>query len=421
MKTLLKNIFIHHWPRKSLSLLLAIFIWFIISKSLSVSKNIPNVPVRIINIPRGKTVMDMEANGFLKRHVNLTLFGSKTVLDELNARNLEVVLDASSSKQDEWIATISKHNIKAKNLDTNLSQGITKITEQNIIIKMIHLATEKVPILITAPIGEAPKGYSFLDIWPYQLYITVNGPGDIIKKLKDQKLKLTFNLNDISKKDLDKLTGTPSHPNSHSDVVSFFIPNSWKKLSLPFLSSKPIEINDPQAKSLRIDFLRNEISKIGNLIPVSLFFDPTNIKELNPQKIRLATGNLIEIKNGIPFLSIPLYAKGVSSLFLELIKNRIELLILVIQKEGKKCFEWNIQFIHPQTLEDRYVHILMSDINAQKAYQTNPRIQEANLRKRFRTYLNRFELFTSQNKKLEICPYLQNEEIKIKEHKKHAS
>ena len=416
MKTLFKKIFIHNWPRKSLSLLLAIFIWFIISKSLSVSKNIPNVPVRIINIPQGKTVTDMEPNGLLKRRIDLTLFGSKTVLDKLNASHLEVILDASG-KEDEWIATISKNNIKMHHLDANLSQGIAKVAEQNIIIKLTNLVTEKIPILITSPIGEAPKGYNFLDIWPYQLYITVNGPENTIKKLKAQKLKLTFNLNDISKKDLDDLAITTSHSDSHSDVVTFFIPNNWKKVSLPFLSSKPIEINDPQAKSLRIDFLRNEIFKIGVAIPVSLFFDPNDIKKFNPQQIHLAGGDLLEIKNGIPFLSMPLYAKGVSSLFLELVKNRIELLILV--KKEERCFDWSIQFIHPKILEDRYVHLLMSDSNIQEAHQVHPALREENLRKRFRTYLNRFELFTSQNKRFEICPYLQNKKIHLRKTKKH--
>ena len=85
MKTLLKNLFINNWPRKCLSIILAIAIWFLVNKSLTATKTILNVPVRIENIPPGKTVEGIQSNGLLNRRVSLTLTGNKQLLEDLNA------------------------------------------------------------------------------------------------------------------------------------------------------------------------------------------------------------------------------------------------------------------------------------------------------------------------------------------------
>lgn len=410
MRTLLKNLFIKNWPRKCLAIVLGIIIWFVVSKSLTSTKTITNVPVRIENIPPGKTISDIQPNGILNKRINLTLSGNKTLLDDLTANDIEVVFDASN-KQGEWIATITKRNIRSDNPDINISQGISAVSTQNFLVKLTKLMTEKIPIIITQPIGESPKGYQYLDIWPYQLYITVSGPQEMIKKLKSRGLKLTFNLNDISKSQLDDLSSNSTQ--DHFDVVSYFVPNHLKQISLPLLSPTPIEINDPDAKFLRIDFLRYELLKIDNPIPVSFFFPPNQIGHLNPQKIELIPNKVIENRGGFKVIPPPLYVKGVSSFFLEMIKDMIQLVILVTPKENGECLDWSIQFINPKILEDRYVHILMSDVNDEEIYDLQPRVREEYLRNRFRSYMNRFELFHSNNQKFKICPQLEGTSIKI--------
>jgi len=98
MRTLLKNLFISNWPRKCLSVILAIAIWFLVNKSLTTTKTIINVPVRIENIPPGKTVEGVQSNGLLNRRVNLTLTGNKQLLEDLNANDVQVVFDASGQE-----------------------------------------------------------------------------------------------------------------------------------------------------------------------------------------------------------------------------------------------------------------------------------------------------------------------------------
>lgn len=417
MRTLLKNLFIKNWPRKCLSIILSLTIWFVVNKSLTNTKTISNIPVRIENIPPGKTVEGIQSNGKLSRPVNLTLTGNQNLLDDLSANDLEVVCDASG-QEGEWIATITRKNLRSNNIDLNIPQGISRVTPHNFIIKLTKLVTEKIPIIVTPPIGEPPKGYQFIDIWPYQVYITVSGPEDVVKTLKTKGLKLTFNLNDITKAQLDDLRGNTTP--EHSDVVSFFVPNHWKRLPILSLSSTPIEINDPDAKYLQIDFLRYELLKLDSSIPVSLYFPPHKTTTINPSKISIASNETVENYNGIKMITKPLYAKGISALFLDLVKDMLNIAVIV-NPNHEKSLDWSPQFINPRDLEDRYVRALTSDVSDDKLHYLQPQIREEILRNRFRNYMNRFQLYKSENEKFELYPQLEGNSVIINEVKNDAS
>jgi len=417
MRTLLKNLFINNWPRKCLSIILAISIWFLVNNSLTTNKTISNVPVKIENIPPGKTVEGVQSDGFLNRRVSLTLTGNKQLLEDLNSNDIQVVFDASG-QEGEWIASIGRKNIRSDNPDVNVSQGISRVSQQNFIIKLTKLVTEKIPIIITQPIGEAPRGYQFLDIWPYQLFITVSGPEDQVKHLKSRGLKLTFNLNDISRTQLDELGAGSTK--KHSDVVSFFVPNSWKQISLPLLSTTPIEINDPDAKYLRIDFIRYEMLKLDAPVPVTLYFPPSVAGAVNPSKVSLVPNTLVENRNGIKMITDTLYAKGVSALFLDVIKNMVEIAV-VVRPDEEGCLQSSIQFINAKDLEERYIRFLKSDASDDEVRDLQPQLREAYLRNRFRNYMHRFQLYKSASEPLEICPKLQGNSITITEVKDHDS
>lgn len=417
MRTLLKNFFINNWPRKCLSVILAIFIWFVVNKSLTTTKTISNVPVKIENIPPGKTVEGIQSNGLLNRKVNLTLSGNKGVLDDLNSNDLQVVFDASG-QEGEWIATITRKNLRADNSDLNISQGINRVSQQNFIIKLTKLVSEKIPITITQPIGEAPSGYTFVDIWPYHLNITVSGPEDSVKKLKSRGLNLTFNLNEITKAKLDELSG--SSTKNQSDVVSFYVPNAWKQIPIPSLSPTPIEINDPDAKLLRIDFLRYELLKFNSPIPVSLYFPPSAIGTITPSKVHLVPSNVVENRNGLKVVTETLYAKGVSALFLDVIKDMLEIAIIVNPNDEEKL-QWSLQFINSRALEERYLRYIKSDATDDEFRDLQPHYRDNYLRNRFRNYMNRLQLFKSENEAFDLAPKLQGNTIIVTETKHDES
>jgi hypothetical protein len=410
MKSLLIKLFILNWPRKLISLILAVIVWFVVSQSMATTKTISNIGVRIINIPEGKTVEGLQSNGLLQKRLTLTLTGNKSLLDELSANDLEVVIDATDQGK-EWIATISKKHLVSLTPDMNLSNRISKVSHKNFIIKLANLVTERVPVIITQPIGQAPKGYEFLDIWPYQLHLLVSGPEDIVKEVKNKGIKLTFNLNDISEAQLDDLQ--TSGASKQTDVVSFYVPKHWKSVSIPLLSTNTVSIDDPDAKFLRIDFVRSELLPINHPVPVNLFFPPIASNPLAAQKVSILPNEFVEIKNGLKLISQPLYAKGVSELFLEIVSDMIDLVIIADDRGEGHHLDWSVQFINSRVLEDRFVSTLMSDVSDESVHSLQPKIREEYLRNRFRSYMNRFKLYQSSYTPLSLNVQLLGNKINI--------
>lgn len=409
MKTLLTRLFFDHWQRKLVSLVLAILIWLMIEHSMTITKQIDSIPVRVTHLPQEKTIEGMQCNGILNKKISLTITGNKTALEELTGKDLEVVVDATD-KPDQWIAAISKKNLISLKPEFDASTMIAKVHPFEMIIKQSKLVTEKIPITITHPIGKAPKGYQFLDIWPYQLCVTVNGPEEAIKRLKNRGPILTFNLSDISAAELDTLTS--KRGGGSGDAISFFVPNSWKKINLPFLSDTPIEIDDPQAKNLRIDFSRQEFLPIDIPLPVTIFFPPKYSSAINPETCNLALNDFIVKKNGMQMISTPLYAQGVSRLFLETVKDMIQIVIVAAPRQEREKLLWNVQFMYPNELEDKYVAKVLSE-STEEVSDVHPHLREDYLRNRFRSYMTRFRLYTTTQNKLVLNIELQEGLISV--------
>src|SRR5271167_730111 len=131
MKTLLYKIFFEHWSRKLVSIILAVVIWLIVNHSLTSTRNISNVPVRIVHLPPGKTVEGMQPGGRLAKKLTLTVVGNKDLIDELMPSDLEVVIDASD-KPDEWVVTIDKKNLVSLNPEIDISHGVFRVYHPNL-------------------------------------------------------------------------------------------------------------------------------------------------------------------------------------------------------------------------------------------------------------------------------------------------
>jgi YbbR domain-containing protein len=402
-----RNFFLNNWERKVISLFLAIVIWMVVNHSLTTSKVLENVPVRLINIPAGMTVEGLQPNGMLSKKISLTMQGNKTELAEIVSNDIEIVLDAMD-KSDDWLATITRKNLLSLNPDINLSKAIKRVVIQRLPINFTRLVTEKIPVVVTQPIGEAPRDYQFLDVWPYRLSMTVSGPEEVIKQLKAKGMNLTFNLNDITRTDLEA-------EEYKSDEVSFFVPDTWKQISIPSLSDRPFNIDDPQANELRIDFVRSDLHPIAKAIPITLFFPPEHSLTLNPETYSLALGGFVQQFHGIYLLKKSLYAKGVSHLFVELVQDMLEISILLSPKTEKKQLDWSVQFLNPRVLEDKYVSILMSDDGDRSDDPSFIKRREEYLRGRFRHYMNRFQLYKSDREKFDLKVELQDQKIVVEE------
>lgn len=400
-----RRIFLSNWDRKLISLLLSISLWLMVSKSMTTTQTLDNVPIRLTNIPAGMTVDGLLTSGILSKRISLSLQGNKKLLKDLTSNDLEVVLDATG-KSDEWLAAISRKNLISLNPDIDLSKTVKRVIVQRLPITFTRMITEKVPVLITDPIGEAPQDYQYLDIWPYFLSMTVSGPVEKIKEFKSKGIDLTFDLNKITRSDLEKAE-------SLSNEISFPVPDEWKQIELSDFSDHPITIDDPHARDLRIDFVKLDLHPLTKPIPVTLFFPAGQSSNLNPETFSIALGGLIDQFRGVFMIKEPLFAKGASRFFVEVVQDMLQISIFALPAENK--FEWCVQFQNPKGLEDRYVSLLLSDFEQEDKDPSSLKHREDSLRNRFRYYMNRFQLYKSPTEKLSLAIEASQNLIHIKD------
>lgn len=408
MESLVTKLFFHQWQRKLVALLTATVIWIFVNHSITSSKIIPSVPIRVINLPTDKTIQGLLPNGFLGKRTALTLTGTKDVIDQLEPGDVEIILDVSNLPSD-GIVQITKKNLISLNPNFNLPKHVTSVSHPEFVIKMSPILTEKVPIIIHQPIGDSPKGYEFLDIWPIKLTQTVSGPQEQVLNLKNQGLELTLNLNDITKEQLDVLQGN----GVYEDEISFYVPDQWKKVVIPYSTRGPEPINDPEAKTLQLNFLRQQMIPIKNELPIHVFYPLKTSKTLNPNTYPLAASQFVQIKNHLPVLTIPLFASNVSNLFLEIVKDNIELDIVAALPTEKEKLEWGVNFIDDTHLEDMYVAFLLNHSRTSDSLQNKNHERENHFRQRFRLYVQRITLYLSPQYKLELESKLEDGKIRV--------
>lgn len=413
MDSIITKIFINNWPRKLISIIAALVIWLVVNHSIIDTKIIRNVPIRIVNLPIDKTINGLLPNGILSKRITLTLSGTKDVIDELEPGDLEVLIDASSIDHAEWIVQITKKNLISLNPNVDLHNHITQVSNNEFVIKISRLVTAKVPVTINRPIGEPPAGYEFLDVWPQRLLQTITGAENEVHKIKDNGLEVTFNLNEITKEELDGIK--TSQQGLQNDEVSFFVPNKWKHVAVPFYNTIFEEINDPEAQTIRIDFLRQEFLPVERQIPIRVFYPLKNAAKINPDTFPLQTTPPIILKDGLTALKTKLFAKDVSRLFLDVVSDNIEIVIIASPTTERELLQWSVEVIDPHQLENTYLAFLFANsANQKNSAMPLSKKREQQLRKRFREYLQKFTLYTDPEQKLLLEFRLGENKITVK-------
>lgn len=409
MKLKFLSFFLINWQRKLISFFTAIAIWFLVNHSITTTRTISNIPVRVINITPDQTIDGLLPDGTLSKQIALTLTGKKGPINQLESQDLEVIIDASG-KIHEWTAIINKKNLISLNPDIDLQKSIQEVKHDEYPVRLSPLITEKIPLIITEPIGDPPKGFQFVDVWPQQLTLTISGPESKIQELKNEGIKLTFNLNNISKKELDELSDTSSRTQEGAEI-SFLIPKEWKQVPIPFLNNSLLKINDPDAKSLRINFLKSEFIALNRKPTVMVYYPLEYSDQINPKTYSLNIAAPIEEYHSIPILSESLYSHDVSKKFIDIVKNHLALMISIAPTNFPGEISWSVQFINPQYLEDEYVNIMMQSYAFNK--DSNTKVQESLLRQRFSIYMKKFKLFHENGKPVNFKIILENNQINL--------
>lgn len=400
--------FIRNWLRKVVSLGFAIIIWVLVGQSVTITRTLNNIPVRIIDLDPDQTVLGLQNNGLLDKKVSLTITGNKNTVHDLRSTNLEVVISASGHTES-WIATIDKYNLVSLDGETNIRRDIHNVSADDIFIRLTQYVTEDITVTITTPVGSPPKGYEYLDVWPKYLIQKVSGPKEYVNALKEQGLELTFNLNKVSFEELER----NRIAQGNRDEIIFPIPEEWKKILIPFGNTNTYEnLNDPQADFLRLLFLKQELIPLNLSLPVLLFFPVKYSNTFNPLAYTLEASPPIVLNQGIYQIDIPLYAKDVSKLFLDVVKNNIALAVVMAPSQGNNSVNWAVEFIDEKTLEDTFVQALMAQEHG--ILHDFALIDETGIRHRFREYLRKLSLFGKDGTPLNLSAEISHNKVIIR-------
>ena len=283
----------------------------------------------------------------LNRRATLILTGAKSMMERLIPEDLEISIDASKIDNDIPLE-FTKRNLVSLNPEIDLYRDLISVKHNDFSIELTNLITENIPVNVNIPKGDPPKGYQFVDIWPPLLVQTISGPERQVKALKKKGLEINFNLNEISKVELDNIYNTNISPD---DEISFDIPQEWKRVAIPFRSYTLEDLNDPKSKQLRITFLKQEHVALDRKIPIRIFFPYSTLPKINPKQLSIKSSDLISEENGIFFLNLNPYAKGVSRSFLNIVKDNLELTVKAAPKGLEDSLSWSIEFIDSQEME----------------------------------------------------------------------
>lgn len=414
MENLINALFLNNWQRKLLALITATIVWVFVNQSITDSKTVSNIPARVYNLPPDKTVRGMLPNGFLNKRVTLTLSGTQDVMEELEAGDLEVHIDAStadlSADNNDWIVQIGKKNLVSLNPSVDISKHITQVEHTEFVVKLNAVVSAKIPIHVLRPKGNPPEGYEYLDVWPQTLSQTITGAEDDINELVRDGLEIEFDLNEITKENLDSLRNPQA---TFNDEVSYSVPQKWKFVTIPLLNNSREELNDNDAQYLHIDFLRKQFLAIDKELPIRVFYPTESSGKINPDTYSLEISNKIQLKDGISILTLPLYLEGVSQLFLKTIKDHMEIAIVAAPVADKQNLQWSVNVIAPYELEDVYVAHFLNDTTTKIGQHLYSKSEEKVLRERFRDYMQRVMLYSAPQKKLKLKCRFDDHKIKV--------
>lgn len=389
---------------KAVAFVTAFFVWIFVNDSITETKTLTAVPVRIIHIPQDKTIKGILPTGYMSNRLTLTLRGNRRVIEDLESGDLEVMIDGANFDHDEWPIVITKKNLLSLNPDVDLKRHIASVEHPDWTIRLEPLVTAQVPVTVRAPIGDVPSGFEVLDIFPHTLKQTVTGPKADVEKLKNKGIKLSFDLAQLSHEELNKaMTG--------DDEIYLLPPDSSKIVA--YQLDRPIieKINDPRSDQLRIDFLKKSFLPLEANVPVVLYYPQKTIETINPYTVRLREGRDLEESYGVFYLKEPLFVKDVSKTFLDFIRNQIQIVIIASPKNDREHLLWSVEVISPQSTEDAFVASQIGRLSHDTI--TPHETKEKHLRKRFWDYLEKLELWQSPEKKLHVTAMLDDKSIRV--------
>lgn len=397
------NTIFDQWQLKLFALCGALIVWFTVNKSILAKTTVRNVPVKVLNISEGKAVKDLLPSGYLAKGVDITIHGVKNLIESIDASDIEVRLDAALHV-DDWVATVRKTDLFSVNPDIDIAKVVQNLDPTTIIIQQSRVVSADIPIGILPPKGFAPRGYQFLDIWPKELSQKIEGPEDVVRKVESSGLTLQFNLSSITPSLLDRM-GEISQ--ASSDEVTLMVPDGWKQVFTFPLRERYQSINDPKAKLLSINFLKEQSIPFTQAIPVYIYYSSDKLEEINATSLPLTDSKYLDVREGYTYLNFPLYVKNVSETFLSIVRDYLQFVVVAHTDIENVRLDWSLHFINPKRLEEKYIDVIMSEEESLYASITEDKDEilksrRSYLKNRFKDYVKRFELYLNEQQRAEF-------------------
>ena len=234
----------------------------------------------------------------------------------------------------------------------------------------------------------------------------MSGPKSRVEQLKRQGLQLKLDLSRITEEELESLEKTNG---SEEEEIRYFVPEDQKRIRISFQGRPEVEINDPMAAYLHLDFLKQELLPLGAKVPVKIYYPLSTSTQFNPDRFKLAEGGPIAVENGIAVLTTPLYVQNVSRLFVETVRDRLEIAFLASQE-----LPWSVEFIDLNELEDQFVQASMAAAPADDKEVPQANLRNEYLRSRFRNFLRQFKLLQENQAPLQIDARISGDQIEVR-------
>lgn len=397
------------WQRILFSLFSAIFIWWYVHENLVSIRTFTDVPIYVRNIPPGKTLVGLrKEGGRLIRHFTLTLKGRKSDLEKIKNDQIEVVIDASG-KGEIWREQLTVDDLRCLNPDISLSKSVNEISHSHLQIHLTGKSSRDVPVRIIPPVGSLPKGYTYVDTWPKRLYQSIEGPEDAVSALASKQLYLSFDLNRVSKQQLDKL----SEHSAPGSEIYFKVPETWKQIELPPPFDENRRLQDPDAESLVLIILKPGLLKLDLPIPIIVSplprTLPTTPMPSHQAKIAYDPTTML-LENQQLYWTSPIYIENVSREFLFTIRSHLQLVIYVGNKGNITA---HVEIANPSRAERKYTERMINTYP--DIFDEGNDILKTHLKEQFWNYMRSMALFNAQRRPLQFEFTVKDKDIYIHE------
>lgn len=151
MRSFLLKLLTRNWQRKVIAIAVAIVLWFLVNHSITATRKIPNIAVRVIHLPAHTTAVGMQPDGLLDRKMTVRLTGTKSLIDKLEPKDLEIIADAQG-KGNEWAVEVNKDSLVSLNPDLDFGRGITEVSADDLVVRLDYYRDERLSLQTALPI-----------------------------------------------------------------------------------------------------------------------------------------------------------------------------------------------------------------------------------------------------------------------------